>query len=153
MKALTLIQPWAWAILNGKPVENRTWAFPERLRGQIIALHAGQKHDDEAAEWISRTFGLQVPARADMAHGAIVGTARLLGVTTSGSELSPAQRRWFFGPFGFLLGDVVACEPLSCPGALGLWEVPPSALEHLVPLDPEAADRQADAYWRGRAAP
>lgn len=33
MKALSVQQPWAWAIFNGKPVENRTW--PTGYRGQL----------------------------------------------------------------------------------------------------------------------
>ncbi|MHC4404130.1 MAG: ASCH domain-containing protein [Planctomycetota bacterium] len=40
MKALTICQPWAWAIIHGpKPVENRGWAT--KYRGPL-AIHAGQ---------------------------------------------------------------------------------------------------------------
>lgn len=37
MKTLTVQQPWAWAIFNGKSIENRTqlWGYRE------ISVHAG----------------------------------------------------------------------------------------------------------------
>ena len=37
MKALSVRAPWWWAILHGKPVENRDWYT--RVRGRV-ALHA-----------------------------------------------------------------------------------------------------------------
>lgn len=40
MKALSIRQPWAWAIVNaGKRVENRTWET--RYRGPIL-IHAAK---------------------------------------------------------------------------------------------------------------
>lgn len=44
--ALTVHQPWAWALLNAKPVENRTWKLG--YKGPLW-LHAG-KAWDEAGE-------------------------------------------------------------------------------------------------------
>ena len=39
--ALTVLQPWAWAIAEGlKTIENRTW--PTSIRGPIY-IHAGKK--------------------------------------------------------------------------------------------------------------
>lgn len=41
MRALTVRQPFAWAIAHGhKPVENRTWAPPLGAVGERIAIHA-----------------------------------------------------------------------------------------------------------------
>ena len=59
MKALTVHQPWAWAIINGrKRVENRKWST--RVRGRI-AIHSSQTRDpnwrqlaamlEDAATW------------------------------------------------------------------------------------------------------
>lgn len=48
MKALTVQQPWAWAIIHGgKPIENRTqlWAY----RGPL-AIHAGARWSQRGAE-------------------------------------------------------------------------------------------------------
>src|SRR3972149_11819690 len=50
MKALSIIQPWAWLIVHGhKPVENRRW--PTSFRGQFL-IHAGKKFDHEAIFWL-----------------------------------------------------------------------------------------------------
>lgn len=50
MYAITVQQPWAWAIFNGKNVENRTrigaW---RRLEGERVAIHAGQRWSDRGA--------------------------------------------------------------------------------------------------------
>ena len=41
MKALSIQQPWAWAIVNGfKPVENRTWRT--NYTGPLL-IHAGKR--------------------------------------------------------------------------------------------------------------
>lgn len=42
MKAISIQQPWAWAIFNGKPVENRKWSTA--YRGPLL-IHAGKKFD------------------------------------------------------------------------------------------------------------
>jgi hypothetical protein len=44
LKALTLIQPYGWAIANGyKPVENRTKPPWKSVQGKRIAIHSGMK--------------------------------------------------------------------------------------------------------------
>lgn len=166
MKALTLIQPWAWAILfAGKVIENRSWLPPAKMLGQVIAIHAGQKYDGDAADWIEELTGLEVPDDDQISRGAVVGTAILRGVikrvdrTTfrevmgpAGflAELPPAALEFFVGPYGYVLEHVVPVEPFSCRGALGFWDVPETIREHLVPVDAELAEAQGDAYLRGR---
>ena len=40
MKALTVLQPWAWALIHGpKRIENRSWAT--YYRGPLV-IHAGK---------------------------------------------------------------------------------------------------------------
>lgn len=52
LRALTIWQPWAWAITIpapwGKDVENRAWPPPESAIGEPLAIHAGQKVDRDA---------------------------------------------------------------------------------------------------------
>ena len=44
LPALTVWQPWATLIAEGvKPHEFRRWAAPGRLRGQLVAIHAGAR--------------------------------------------------------------------------------------------------------------
>lgn len=108
VKALTIRQPWAWAICHaGKRIENRAWlkapsllAVARRLVGQRIAIHAaagGGKRDDfdDAAEHvIARCRGVEVAklppvfqrigARwaldAEAPRGAVVAVAMLAAV-------------------------------------------------------------------------
>jgi hypothetical protein len=50
MKALTLWQPWSWAIAHaGKRIENRTWRPLGCVINQQIAIHAGKQLDLDAA--------------------------------------------------------------------------------------------------------
>jgi len=49
MKAISLWQPWAWAILHaGKDVENRTW--PTHHRGPLLLHVAKRRTSTEEAE-------------------------------------------------------------------------------------------------------
>lgn len=41
------------------------------------------------------------------------------------AALPPDQRRWFFGPLGYVLRDVIALpEPVPCRGWQGFWTLP-----------------------------
>lgn len=135
MKALTVWNPWAWAIARGlKPIENRTWKPPTPLLGEWIAIHAGKKLDrdpDSIASWRAMVEATEGRARpplpktvslGEMPASAIVAVARLVGVVEQSDD------PWFVGPFGWVLEDVVAIEPVKCSGALGLWEVPADVL-------------------------
>lgn len=45
--------------------------------------------------------------------------------TRDPSTLAQDQRRWFFGPVGYVLRDVIALPtPVQCKGALGFWTLP-----------------------------
>ncbi len=57
MKALTLWQPWAWAMAYvGKMTENRTWAPPRDCIGELLAIHGGKTVDREAIADIADEF-------------------------------------------------------------------------------------------------
>lgn len=121
--ALSIRQPWAWAILNaGKDIENRSWRTSRRGR---IALHAGRgmtldEYTDCFRTWmaIGREFdfpdsGNVFPSSANLERGGIVGTADLVDcVMTSASP-------WFFGKFGFVLADVRPVPFIAVSGAQG----------------------------------
>ena len=127
IKGLTLIRPWPFAILMlGKRIENRSWK-PNLNVGDWIAIHAGAKWDKSDAEWISRRFRI-VPSKEAHPTGVIVGVARYQGYTS----YSPDP--WFFGPYGWLLSNVQAITPIPHKGALGLWELQPSALEQVTAI-------------------
>ena len=67
MKALTIRQPWAWAIVYaGKDIENRSWKT--KLR-ETIAVHAGLGFDRD----VDLPRGVKLPAEEEIVRGAIIG--------------------------------------------------------------------------------
>lgn len=125
MRALSIRQPWPWAILfASKSVENRDWRTT--YRGRIL-LHASkgctrEEYDEARAFFVGRV-GLDIgsiPRLEDLPRGAIVGAVTLSGV------VSESDSPWFVGRFGFVLRDPVALiDPVPCRGDRGIFEVPP----------------------------
>lgn len=122
--ALTVQEPWAWAILRaGKTVENRSWKMPARLVGERVALHTSKTYDHEGASWIRHEFGIEVPTPSELSLGAIVGLVKF------GESFRPAKvsDRWTFGPWCFpVLERTSLAVAVPCRGALGFWPVPPA---------------------------
>jgi hypothetical protein len=114
VKALTIRQPWAWAIVfAGKNIENRTWIT--KYRGPLL-IHAGDAYNADA----ELPRGVRVPPRDDLTFGAILGVVDLVDV------VEDHRSRWFFGPYGFVLKNARAfAKPLPCKGRLGLWSPTP----------------------------
>lgn len=127
MRALSLSQPWLHAVLHfGKHVENRKWRPAARMLGERIALHAAKSWDKDGAPFLE-SLGFTVPPRPMLATSAIVGVATIDRVVDaeSAEKLPPDQRRWFFGPFGWILRNVIVLnDPIvNIGGALGLWRL------------------------------
>lgn len=135
MKALTLKQPWAWAVAHaGKDVENRSWKPPQSIIGQRIAIHAGLARERGAL----RDIGLDIDVPLFLDQGAFVAVATVAGWVTGEGQfciargvdtflpIASSRSPWFFGTYGWMLTDVVALtEPIECKGQQGLWNVPP----------------------------
>ena len=126
MKAISVRAPWWWAILHGKPVENRDW--PTNIRG-TIALHASKwwKIDevDDDLETIAGMFekdcltmpwpDIQYMRRAG---GCIVGTVEIVDCVRS------HHSAFFVGRYGFVLKNATRLEkPVPIRGSLGFFEV------------------------------
>lgn len=74
--ALSVRQPWAWAILHaGKAVENRRWATD--YRGELL-IHAGKTVEDDAVDVVAAVAGRDVPE--GLPTGGVVGRVRLVDV-------------------------------------------------------------------------
>jgi len=114
-----------------KLVENRPWAPPDSFVGSRFAIHAGKKWDQEAADKIEEVIGLEL-GKDDVVFGAVIATARLvriISVESPASALPEEQRRWFFGPYGWVLEDVVAVDPpVERRGYQKLWTFDESLL-------------------------
>jgi len=134
MRAITLRHPWPWVICRlAKRVENRPWQpAPSLLKvGDLLALHGGKETPSgevqEAIDWMQSRSLIPPDQLGELAdpsrhHSAIVAVARFGGVVTQSED------SWFFGPYGWLLEDVVVLRnPVRCRGMQGLWQLPPNA--------------------------
>ena len=145
MRALTVRQPWGWAVAQGlKPIENRTWPPLEGVRE--FAVHAGLSIDHAGYQFpaMRNVLDLDEPYGAVHVTGAIIGYATILGAHPDGGCRFPGSPCAAWGmPSPRWSGDEgrdiwhwrvhgsPLAEPVPCRGALGLWTVPPD-VERLV---------------------
>ena len=123
--ALSVRQPWAWAIIHGgKDVENRNKApfGTKNMIGRRITIHAarGMTRDEyeSAAEYMEK-LGVACPRPDELVRGGVIGHVRLDDV------VSERPSRWFFGPRGLVVCDPVAVEPVASIGQLGWFNWKP----------------------------
>lgn len=129
--ALSIRQPWAWAIVHaGKDIENRSW---ETLRRGPICIHAAKRMTerewDDAAIFM-RKIGVKIPPFRGESYspgpgerldfGAIIGVAEIVACVTK------SENPWFQGKFGFVLRDVHPIGPIPCKGAQLFFKWHPS---------------------------
>lgn len=147
MKAITVRQPWAWAIMHGgKDVENRTRNIAGSYRGPVV-IHAGlaelEKHN-MASRALRAAHGTEVPTVIDF--GAALGLVDLVGVHHFADCVSTATyccedceqvsgcSRWAEQANVWHL-ELENPRPFRKPvpyrGALGLWNFP----DHLLPAE------------------
>ncbi|MEV1040398.1 hypothetical protein AB0J01_27665 [Streptomyces sp. NPDC050204] len=141
VRGLTVRQPYAWALLHGKTVENRTWPVPAALIGTTVLLHAGKELHREGLR-DARVLNLPgLPAPDDLVTGAVIAVGRLIGCHLEMDGCCApwgdrAVHHWEFA-------DWRALEiPVSYDGTLGLWH-PRPALDpkSLIRTTSEEADR------------
>lgn len=134
MIALSIRQPWAWAIIRPdltdpveraqaydggliKDIENRSWET--RYRGDFL-IHAGKEFDKQAMsakglEWF-RDRGIRIPPADQLERGGIVGMANLFGC------VKESDSPWFFGEFGFQLRRARPLRFMPVTGKLSFFE-------------------------------
>ncbi len=104
IKCLSIKQPYPHHIFHdGKDVENRDWRT--NSRGWVI-VHAG-KSTDECAK-----------SQMDFPRGGIVGMMKITDCVTQ------MDSKWFFGDYGFVIGEAFPLPLIPCRGQLGFF-VPP----------------------------
>lgn len=120
MKALTLLQPWAWAIIyGGKDVENRSWTT--RYRG-TLAIHTSKRMTAaayHAAAQFCALRGLTLPPQTALTFGAIIGTVDLVDCLPD----DPARRWGMPGQMHWIVANPRPCTPIVMRGALSIWDV------------------------------
>ena len=116
MKVLSLKQPWAELILQGKKtIEIRKWNT--NFRGEFL-IHSSKIPDENGM----KEFGFK-----ELPCGFIVGKARLSDVKKYKSEdefleekhLHLATKEW--GSYGFILKDAKRIEKIPAKGSLNFW--------------------------------
>ena len=121
MKALSLKQPWAELILQGKKkIELRKWNT--KFRGEFL-IHSSKNPDESAM----KEFGFK-----NFPNGFIVGRAELIDVKNykdNKAELNEDKNLHlassFFGNYGFVLDKVGRMKPVPAKGQLNFWEFNP----------------------------
>ncbi len=131
MRALTVCQPWAWAIVHGsKDIENRTWHT--HFRGTLL-IHAGKSRDwftPDAIEGIEMLDHRRVsPNMPGMAYGALIGRCRLIDCIPADVAVRRGYR-YVSGPWCFVLADRVALpRPIPYVGRQGFFDVPDALID------------------------
>ncbi|MBW2995648.1 ASCH domain-containing protein [Candidatus Woesearchaeota archaeon] len=116
MKALSLKQPWAELVLQGrKTIETRTWNT--KFRGEFL-IHASKIPDKEAM----KRFGF-----SDLPAGKIVGKAELTDVIEftkkSWKKDKNTCANWMpYRKYGFVLKKIKRIKPKKAKGKLGFWD-------------------------------
>lgn len=129
MKALSIKQPWAELILQGrKTIEIRSWNT--NYRGYFL-IHASKKPDIKAMKMFNF-------CREKLLYGYLLGYAKLSDVVIYNSEkefikdrdkhLSLYEERKY-PVYGFVLEDIHRIKPIKYKGKLGFFNVPEIELD------------------------
>lgn len=144
MKALSLWQPWATLVACGvKQFETRDWRTQHR---GLVAIHAAKAEDGwkklNPLQW-SELAGMGITGPADVPSGAIVAVASIVRCVPTGTSLMFCLRRGRVDPtvpwsgragelrwgnyrpgrWAWWLEDVVAIDPVTVKGSVGLFEL------------------------------
>lgn len=125
--ALSIQQPWAWAIIRPditdpveraaayaagiiKDIENRTW--PTNVRGRVL-VHTGKKIDQDAYPYLAREFPwLKVPRPEELPTFGVVGVVEITDCVRQ------SRSHWFGGDYGFVLAEALPLPYKAMPGKL-----------------------------------
>lgn len=130
--ALSIMNPWAWLIVNGhKDIENRDWQPHNhglKFRGPV-AIHAGRNFDRDAfgdvrngrhpvtgasgCDWGPDDTYVQM--FAGKLNGGILGVAEIVDVVTR------SESEWFVGKYGFVIRNAEPVDFIPVKGALGFF--------------------------------
>src|SRR5688572_22804092 len=114
MKALTVRQPWAWAIVMGyKDVENRS--RQTNHRGQVL-IHAAKRMDPDGFQLLWE-LGVYRKLPDELPLGGLVGVVEIEDCVTNSSSPWARSNQWHW----VLRKPLEFKNPLYCNGSLGLF--------------------------------
>ncbi len=130
--AITLHQPWAWAVGEWKGYETRSWYTP--YRGPLL-IHAGKVVD---ADFVAYMTDEGYPFPDPLVRGAIVKIADLTDcIPTAKAVDFISDDEKFFGDYtpdrwAWKLENIVTLpEPIECRGFQKLWRPGESIIARL----------------------
>jgi hypothetical protein len=129
MKAVSIHQPWAWAILHaGKNVENRTWRTHHRGPLLIHVARSRKSYDRQDATLWPKLYGVELPAWDELTTGAILGVVDVVDCVEVGPGGDLGERGtspWALeGYFGWVLANPRTFdEPIPYLGAQMLFDL------------------------------
>ncbi|NOK06212.1 MULTISPECIES: hypothetical protein [Myxococcus] len=155
--AVTVPQPLARSVeLGTAPVLNLAVPPAATVVGAHVAVCAGE-YDAGIAQWMDVYGGIRPFSPEDVPSNAVLAVGRVASV--SYEDQAPRESRWYVGPVGLWLMDVVRLpELVPCePGQVGhCWELPADVLAavHAGYATVQAADaaRWAEYHARGEKA-
>ena len=113
MKALSIKQPWAWAIINCKKnIENRSWKT--NFRGKFL-IHAPLKIDKNGYNKLIK-MGIKLPEIKKLKTGGIIGQAEIIDCVDN------HRSKWFTGKYGFILKNSKKLKFFNEKGQLNFFE-------------------------------
>ncbi|MDZ8264250.1 ASCH domain-containing protein [Nostoc sp. ChiQUE01b] len=121
MKALSVRQPWVWAIIYAlKDIENRGW--PIHYRGDIL-IHAAKTCTKKAyfeAKEFCQGMGVLSPELKSLRRGQVIGI-----VTIVDCRFSQVASGWGISEqYHWQLENPREITPIPYIGRLGIFEVP-----------------------------
>lgn len=134
MRALTVRQPWAWAIIHaGKDIENRTRNLAGSYRGPV-AIHAGLAKPEQhnlASKAHRAAHGTEVPT--EIVFGAFIGVVDLASVHHDSDHGPHRCSPWALPGDWHLMptNPRPLLHPIPARGMLGLWTPSAELLEQL----------------------
>ncbi len=135
--ALSVRQPWAWAIIHGgKVIENRSLGSIRagRMDCRRIAIHAASGMKQDEYRWGVHKLaehGVTCPPPANLSRSAIIGSVDVVDI------ISASDSSWFSsrpGNHGLVLKNPAPCEAIPSIGALGYFAWEPTGA--LAPVKP-----------------
>lgn len=120
MKAVSIRQPWAWAIAYGhKTIETRTWSTD--YRGPLLIV-SSLKADKKMLDWFVKETGQRIESQ--MEYGKAIAVAELTDCRLmTEADQEAALCDIYPKAFSWVLENVRAINPFPVTGQLGLYEV------------------------------
>ncbi len=119
--ALSVRQPWAWAIIHGgKVIENRSLGAIKSggMTTGRICIHAAsglKENEYRWGVWRLQRHGVTCPRPDELPRRAIIGTVDVIDI------IDRSESEWFGGPWGLVLANPRPVPVIPAKGELGYF--------------------------------